>query len=89
MLIESENFTIYEVEEIRDKLLEEFNIYKDIQIDLSNIQKIDMPAIQLLISLQKSCFHKNKAFEIINVRENIYKAFQVSGCDTVLGVCNG
>ncbi len=86
MKLESENFTIYEVEEIKDKFLEEFNIYKDIEIDLSNVIKIDMTAIQLLLSLKKSCKEQNKSFEIKNIDPNISKAFQLSGCDSVLGV---
>ena len=86
MLLENENFTIYEVEELREKFVGELNVYRDIEIDLANIRKIDMPAIQLLLSLKKSCKEQNKSFEIKNINENIYKAFQLSGCDTALGV---
>jgi len=86
MKLESENFTIYEVEELKDKLLEEFQIYKDVEIDLSNVHKIDMTAIQLLLSLKKSCKDKEKTLEIQNINDNIFKAFQLSGCDTALGV---
>jgi len=86
MLLENENFTIYEVEELREKFVGELHVYKDIEIDLVNIRKIDMPAIQLLLSLKKSCKEQNKSFEIKNINENIYKAFQLSGCDTALGV---
>ena len=53
MKLESENFTIYEIKELKDKLLEEFQQSEDIQIDLSNVIKIDMTAIQLLLSLKK------------------------------------
>jgi len=86
MKLESQNFTIYEVEELKEKFLEELDNNDNIEIDLSGIQKIDMPAIQLLISLKKSCAQKNKSFELTNINENIYKAFQLSGCDTPLGV---
>jgi len=86
MKLESESFTIYEVETLKDKLLEELHVYKDIEVDLSNIKKIDMPAIQLLLSLKKSCEQEKKTFEIKNIDPNIFKAFQLSGCDTALGV---
>ena len=86
MKLESESFTIYEVEELKKAFLEELHVYKDIEIDLSNVKKIDMPAIQLLLSLKKSCKNLNKEFEIKNIDDNIYKAFQLSGCDTALGV---
>ena len=86
MKIESVNFTIYEVETLKDMFLEEFNMHKEIQIDLTNVIKIDMTAIQLLISLKKSCDVNNKPFEIINIDDNVFRAFQLSGCDTTLGV---
>ena len=86
MKLESENFTIYEVEELKEIFVNELNSNENIEVDLSNIQKIDMPALQLLISTKKSCEKENKTFEIKNINENIYKAFQLSGCDTALGV---
>jgi len=86
MKLENESFTIYDVEELKKTLIEELHVYKDVVIDLSNIQKIDMPAIQLLLALKKSCKDMNKGFELKNIDENIYKAFQLSGCDTALGV---
>lgn len=86
MKLESENFTIYEIKELKDKFLEEFQQSKDIQIDLSSVTKIDMTAIQLLLSLKKSCDNQNKSFEIKNIDANIFRAFQLSGCDTALGV---
>ena len=86
MKLESENFTIYEIEELKDKFFEEFQLDEDIQIDLSNVVKIDMTAIQLLLSLKKSCENQNKSFEIKNVNTNVFRAFQLSGCDTALGV---
>lgn len=86
MKLESENFTIYEVEELKNKFLEEFNSNENIEIDLSGVLKIDMTAIQLLLSLKKSCQQEDKPFEIKNIDSNIFKAFQLSGCDTALGV---
>lgn len=86
MKLESENFTIYEIKELKDKLLEEFQQSEDIQIDLSNVIKIDMTAIQLLLSLKKSCENQNKSFKIKGIDANAYRAFQLSGCDTALGV---
>lgn len=86
MKLESSNFTIYEVEEIKEQFVDELNNNNNIEVDLINIQKIDMPAIQLLLSLKKSCKQENKSFEVKNINENIFKAFQLSGCDTALGV---
>jgi len=86
MKFESANFTIYEVEDLKEQLLNELNSQNEIKIDFINIEKVDMTAIQLLVSLKKSCDALNKSFEILNISDNIFKAFQLSGCDTILGV---
>lgn len=85
MKLENNNFTIYEVEEIQKQcstLLEE----QSITVDMENISKIDMSAIQLLISLKKSCNELQKDFEIVNVKEEVLESFEISGTAYVLGV---
>ena len=85
MKLENNNFTIYEVEKIRDNFLELLNENR-VVIDCENISKIDMSAIQLLISLKKSCQELNKEFEIINIKDEILESFEISGTAQVLGV---
>jgi len=85
MKITTENFTIYEVETLHDEFKKELESQKEVVIDLGNIQKIDMPAIQLLLSLKKSCTQVKKRFELKNIPDNIFKSLQISGCDTALG----
>ena len=86
MKLESTNFTIYEVEDLKEKLLLKLSGKKRIKINLADVEKIDMSAIQLLISLKKSCEDQDKDFEIININENLFKAFNLSGCSSILGV---
>jgi len=85
MKITTENFTIYEVELLHDEFIKELKSQNKVVIDLENIKKIDMPAIQLLLSLKKSCSQQEKTFELKNIPENIFKSLQISGCDTALG----
>ena len=85
MKLENNNFTIYEVEEIQKQcieLLEE----QSVTIDMDNISKIDMSAIQLLISLKKSCDEQQKDFEILNLKEEVLESFEISGTAYFLGV---
>ncbi|NQY94670.1 MAG: STAS domain-containing protein [Campylobacteraceae bacterium] len=86
MKLKNEHFTIYEVEKLKDEFIKELGSHKKVIIDLANIKKIDMPAIQLLLSLKISCNQVKKPFELKNIPENIFKSFQISGCDTALGV---
>ncbi len=86
MKLENSTFTIYEVEEIKD-LFEASLVHDDkIVVDLANVTKIDMSAIQLLISLKQTCIEKNKLFQIQNANDDILNAFNVSGVAYILGV---
>ena len=85
MLLASSSLTIYEVEQLKDtfkKLLLESKII----IDFKDVIKIDMSAIQLLISLKKSADLKNIPFEIININDEISSSFNISGTAFTLGV---
>lgn len=85
MKLEDNNFTIYEVEEIKDKFIL-FLESEHIKIDFENVTKIDMSTIQLLLSLKKTCEKQNKSFEIINVKEEILDSFEITGTAQILGV---
>lgn len=85
MKLENNNFTIYEVEEIKDKFIL-FLESEHIKIDFENVTKVDMSTIQLLLSLKKTCEKQNKSFEIINVKEEILDSFEITGTAQILGV---
>lgn len=86
MILENSSFTIYEVEDVKVLFEKEIEQESKIIIDLENISKIDMSAIQLLISLKQTCLEKNKSFQIINTNDDITNAFNISGCAYILGV---
>ena len=85
MKLSNNSFTIYEVEDTKKDFLELLNEEK-IVVDFENISKIDMSAIQLLISLKKSCDALNKEFELVNIKEEIINSFEITGTAQVLGV---
>jgi len=86
MKLENSNFTIYEVEDVKN-LFQTLLMEKDkIVVDFENISKIDMSAIQLLLSLKKTSLEHNKSFQIINMSDDIAHAFNISGCAYILGV---
>jgi len=88
MHINSEKFTIYEVEELHKELISELKSGEAIEIDMEGVKKIDMPAIQLLISTLKSCEANSTPFSISNISDEIKESLKISGCDTLLGVNN-
>lgn len=86
MVLKNNNFTIYEVEQLQEDFIKEAQNKETIVIDFKNITKIDMSAIQLLISLKKSCDEKNKTFEIKNIKDEILDSFEITGTAYILGV---
>jgi len=86
MHISSEKFTIYEVEELHKELMSELKSGEAIEIDMEGVKKIDMPAIQLLISTLKSCEADSTPFSLSNISNEIKESLKISGCDTLLGV---
>ena len=84
-----DKLTIYEVEDLHKKLLKYLSkADKDLVLDLGLVQKIDMTAIQLLLSTQKSCQKESVAFSLINLSDELKQTLQSCGCDVILGVSN-
>jgi len=85
MKTETDELTIYEVESFHKELLDAFE-KGDLSVDISSLNKIDMSAIQLLISAKKSCKVAGKAFEVIGANSEVSKIFHDAGCQSLLGV---
>lgn len=86
MKLENSNFTIYEVEDVKT-IFETVILENDkIIIDLENVSKIDMSAVQLLISLKQTCYKHNKSFQLVNVSDEIIQSLNISGTAYVLGI---
>lgn len=88
MHINSEKFTIYEVEELYKEFVSELKSGEAIEVDLDGVKKIDMPAIQLLISTLKSCEADSTPFSLSNISDEVKESLKISGCNTLLGVEN-
>ncbi|MEA3352835.1 MAG: STAS domain-containing protein [Campylobacterota bacterium] len=86
MKVQTDTFTIYEVEELKKEFESTLCDEENIQIDLGNVSKIDMSAIQLLISLKKSCDELGKGLVILNCKNEVVEAFEISGTGYIVGV---
>lgn len=85
MYVLNENFTIYEVEDIKTDFIKELENPK-VLIDMQNVSKLDMSAISLLISLKKSAQMQQKDFALQNCSDAIRMSLSICGCDSYLGV---
>ena len=87
MKITHEELNIYVVEELYKELLQSFQ-KGDVSIDMQNVIKIDMSAIQLFVSLYKSTKNSSADFILQNVNEEIQKTLQTCACDFLLKASN-
>ena len=83
MLIKKNKLSIYDVESLHKKFLNELS--KDtITIDMKNVNKIDATIIQLFISLQKSAKAVSKEFLLQNVNDEVKDILKGYFCDSLL-----
>jgi len=85
MFLQDENFTIYEVEALKDSFVSELS-HSKVVVDMKNVSKIDMSAISLLLSLKKASLKEEKEFSLENCSDEIQMSLSICGCDSYLGV---
>jgi len=87
MLLESfKSITIYEVEKLKELLLEALSDVENLELDMASIAKIDMVGIQLLISLVRTVKEEKKTITFINITEHVLKQIDETHCKTALGL---
>jgi ABC-type transporter Mla MlaB component len=86
MHINSEKFTIYEVEEIYKEFSSTLKSGEAVDVNLDGVVKIDMPAIQLLVSVLKTCEADSIPFSLSNVSNEVKESLKMAGCNTLFGV---
>jgi len=86
MKLEALNFTIYDVEEVQKSLMVEFANNENLEIDMQSVEKIDIAALQLLVSAKRSCQKEGKSFSLTNVADEVTGAIRTCGLESELGV---
>ena len=86
MKIDAYNFTIYDVENIQAELMVECANNDTLEIDMQSVEKVDMAALQLLVSAKRTCQREDKVFSLNNLSDEVKSAIQVSGLESELGV---
>ena len=81
-------FTIYEVEKLKEIFLEELKAETPLILDMAKIDKIDMVGIQLLLSLVKTADAQDKKTEFTNIQEGVLRQIKICHCEKALGIVN-
>ena len=83
--IEYEKLTIYEVESFHKNLLQWCDkAEKALVLDFQSVEKIDIAAIQLLLSAQKTCNSKSCELTLKNLSSGVLETIEIAGCKTAL-----
>jgi anti-anti-sigma factor len=85
MILEFDVLGVEEADDIKEALL--FFLHtqeKKPQLDLSRVNKIDLSAVQLLLSLKKSLEQENRTLCLVNPTNSVLEAFELCGCSDLL-----
>ena len=81
--------TIYEIDTFSKELNDYISTAEDVlDIDFSGVNKIDLSAIQLLLSASKSCFKKDVILKLHGLNNENIESLRICGCDKLLGINN-
>ena len=86
MTLDINEFTIYEVEKLKEIFLKELESSDDFILDMTSIEKLDIVGIQLLISLVKSANYIDKKVKLINITQNALLQIDICNCRRALGI---
>ena len=85
MVIESDVLGVEEADKIKETFIS-FLQSEDatLRLNLCNVNKIDLCAVQLILSLKKSLDEENRTLLLINCTNSVIDAFKLVGCFTLL-----
>jgi anti-anti-sigma regulatory factor len=83
--LENNRITIYEVNEVHSLFLDKLNSgEKSLSIDFSDINKIDMAGLQLLVSLKKSSIENAISLKFDNLSKDLEELIGFCDLDKIL-----
>ena len=88
MKISFKELNIYEIEKFHQKVLKDILSAKtSFTLNFSDVQKIDLSNIQLILSLKKYCDEKNIKLNITNIKaKQIKQTLKMFNLNSTLGV---
>ena len=71
-----DDMTIYSINEIKNDLSREIELYQKFDLDLSGVEEIDTAGIQLILALRRELISKSKELKISAVSDVVTKLFK-------------
>ena len=79
VIIEVDKITIDQVNDYKKNLIKYLTLYRDLVLDMQNVEEIDIAGIQILIAAKNMAKSLGKKLEIINISNTIVKFFTQAG----------
>ncbi len=85
MQLQFDALTIANIEELHETLLA-YSLSQEslLELDLHNVNKIDLSAIQLFLSLQKTLHNEKRQLKLTNCTNGVMAALALCGCEKIL-----
>ncbi|SER23199.1 STAS domain-containing protein [Piscibacillus halophilus] len=79
----------YTAPELKDKLLGYLNEEgAEVHVDLEKVNYMDSTGLGVFISGLKTANEVNSSFKLINLQENVYRLFNITGLNDVMNIEN-
>lgn len=73
------DMTIYSIDDLKNDFSKEIEVYKEFEINLSDVEEIDSSGIQLLLALKNELMKNEKKFKITAVSGPVEKLIERYG----------
>jgi len=74
-----EDMTIYAIDELKEAITKEINIYERFELNLEKVEEIDSAGIQLLLALRKELMQQEKELKLTSTSSVVSKLIDSYG----------
>ncbi|WP_027964891.1 STAS domain-containing protein [Halalkalibacillus halophilus] len=78
----------YTAPQLKEKLLGYVKEYDEVQVDLEKVNYMDSTGLGVFISALKTSKENESKFKLINLQENVYRLFNITGLNEVIDIEN-
>lgn len=78
----------YTAPRLKEHLLNLIEDNQEVQVDMQQVNYMDSTGLGVFISALKTSKEANKTFKLVNLQENVYRLFNITGLNEVIDIEN-
>jgi|SRR5690625_3793663 len=78
----------YTATKLKEHLLNLLQDHKEVHVDMQQVSYMDSTGLGVFISALKTSKELNHSFKLINLQENVYRLFNITGLNEVINIEN-